>query len=305
MKIICLIIFFSLPGLARDISENFQAGYREPFTASELAKLQTKEVILIPGIMSETFIASDRRSRIDFSIFTKDYFGTHLKYLSALKVPVRRLNASSSSVEETKTEIEEILKVTERQLIFYTHSLGGMALLDLLLERPEYWEKISAIVFMQSPFTGAPVASLVKRFPKLARIFPVVHTSSEVVKYLTLEVRKDYVTKNQLTLLDLTGRIKIITVGGIANGYHSIFSPSVSLIRSGCLQTIRGRCVGPRLFQGPYDDSDGMVPFEGSKLPGTDFVRLPGVDHGETVVHSPFQSLDHRKLTTGLLKLVL
>jgi predicted alpha/beta hydrolase family esterase len=306
MKIILFLLLLSFPIFARELTEDFKRYYQEDgFSPEEMSLLKSQEIILIPGIMSETFIASDVRSRIDLSFFTKDYFGNHLRYLKKNGITVRRLKASSASVLETRNEIEEVLKTSTKPLIFFTHSLGGMALLDHLLEKSEHWLRISGIIFMQSPFRGAPVASVVRMHPRLERIFPIVHTSPEVVKYLSMEERKDFVTRNQNTIAELTGKIRIITVGGIANGYRSIFAPSVSLIRTGCLETAWGRCLGPRLFGGPYDLSDGMVPFEGSKLPDTDFVRLMGVDHGETVVNAPHKSLNHKRLTSALLKLLL
>lgn len=306
MKLFFLLLALSFPIFGRDLTEDFYLAYEEGlFSEGQLHLLRAHEVVLIPGIMSETFISSDQRSRIDFSIFTKDYFGTHLRYLKGLGIPVRRLKASSKSVAETRTEIEEVFLAARRPVIFFTHSLGGLALLDHLLENPSRWSQVGGIIFMQSPFQGAPVASVVGMWPNLRRIFPLVNTSPEVLKYLSMEERKDFVTKNEMQIKDLSSKVKIVTVGGVVNGYRSVFSPSVSLIKSGCLETIRGRCVGPRLFHGPYDLSDGMVPFEGSRLPDTDYVRLMAVDHGETVVRVPHKSLSHKKLTTALLKLIL
>ncbi len=306
MKIILLMVLLSSPIFAREITDDFRELYQEDgFSQEEMDVLKTHEIILIPGIMSETFISSDPRSRIDLSLFTRDYFGTHLRHLKDRGFPVRRLKASSKSVKETKNEIEEVLRTTSRPVIFFSHSLGGMALLDYLLEKNEHWPRIRGIIFMQSPFLGAPVATVVRRHPRLERIFPLVNTSPEVVKYLSLEERKDFVTRNQSSIMELTSKIRIITVGGVANGFRSVFAPSVSLIRTGCLETAWGRCIGPSLFNGPYDLSDGMVPFEGSKLPGADFVKLMAADHGETVVNIPHKSLNHKRLTSALLKLLL
>ena len=306
MKILLLSLVFILSAGAADLTPEFRENYElGSFSEEEIETLKNNEVILIPGIMSETFIWNDRRSRVDFSIITKDYFGSHLRYLQSLGIPSQRLLASSASVEETRKQVSAILSQATRPVLFFTHSLGGMALLDHLLEHREHWDLISGIVFLQSPFTGAPAATVVKRFPLLAKLFPLVHTSTEVVNYLSLENRTEYVTKNEEALRELTTKIRVITVAGVANGYRSLFSPSVTMIRSGCLKLIRGRCVGKRVYRGPYDLSDGMVPLEGSKLPGTDYVILEGADHGETVVMTPFRGYDHRRLTAALLKLML
>ncbi|MFL5784040.1 MAG: hypothetical protein ACJ76H_05465 [Bacteriovoracaceae bacterium] len=306
MKILFLLFCFSLSAFAGDISSNYVRHYKTgALTAAEIETLKNVEVILVPGIMSETFIMSDPRGDIDFSVLTKDYFGTHLQYLKNLGIPVRRLLASSADVEETKKEIDELLSSTTGPLLFMTHSLGGMALLDYLLAHEAAWPRVQAIIFMQSPFTGAPVASVVQRWPKLRRIFPFFNVSNKTVRYLSLEERKSFVTSNEQKISELAGKVRIITVGGVANGYKSLYANSISLIKTGCLETLHGHCVGPKLYAGPYDDSDGMSPFHATLLPGTDYVRLPAVDHGETVVHIPFKSLLHERLTAALLKLVL
>ncbi len=59
------------------------------------------------------------------------------------------------------------------------------------------------------------------------------------------------------------------------------------------------------LYEGPFDQSDGMVPLESSKLPGVDFVTLSHVDHGETIVNVPFNSLSKSRMTRSLLKMLL
>lgn len=306
MRMFFLFILFSSLSPAADLSDDYRKNYSEgELSAAEIATLKNTEIVLIPGIMSETFIDSDHRSRLDFSFLTRDYFGFHLRYLKDSGIPARRLLASSASVIDTKKEINDLLGSSVKPVIFIGHSLGGMALLDHLLENDKHWEKVAGIVFLQSPFTGAPMAEVVANYPFLQRIFPIVHTSKEVVRYLSPENRKDFVRKQEVAIKALTAKIRTITVGGIINGYKSVFSPSSAIIRTGCLETVRGRCVGPRFYRGPYDDSDGMVPFQSSLLPEVDFIRLPGVDHGETVVQSPYKNISHRKLTSALLKFFL
>lgn len=306
MKLLPFFLLFSLKTLAVDLTPEFLKNYETgTLSTEEVGTLKNSDVILIPGHMSETFVWSDHRSRIDFSIITKDYFGTHLRYLKGLGVNTRRLLASSASVIDTKNEIAEVFASTSKPQLFFTHSLGGMALLDYLIEHPEKWERVSGIIFMQSPFSGAPAASVAKKFPALAHLFPLVHTSKEIVQYLSNENRADFVTMNDAVLRELTSKIRIITVGGIANNHRSMFSNTVTLIRSGCLKRVLGKCRGPLLYMGPYDDSDGMVPFKSSLLPDTDFVMLKGADHGETVLQIPFRGYDHKKLTAALIKFML
>lgn len=306
MKTLIFTLLFSLSLMAEDRTADFRKNYKEgSLSEAEAAVLRNTEVVLIPGHMSESFVWSDGRSWVDFSLLTKEYFGNHLRYLKKLGIPSRRLLASSASVTTTKAQIAEVLATTTKPLVFFTHSLGGMALLDYLLENPSAWDRVSGIIFLQSPFSGAPVASVAQKFPALAKLFPFVHTSQEVVTYLSNENRGDFTIKNEQKILEMSTRIKMITVAGVANNHRSVFSTSVTLIRSGCLKRIAGKCRGGLLYMGPYDDSDGMVPAASSRLPGVDHVTLKGADHGETVLEIPFRGYIHSKLTAALLKLIL
>ncbi len=306
MKTLLFAILFSLPSFAADLTRDFQRHYQEGLlTPEQAATLRNVEVILIPGFMSETFIADDGRSTIDLSIITKDYYGAHLRYLQSEGISARRLKASSSSVAETRAEIAGVFATTQKPLFFFTHSLGGMALLDHLLAHEELWPRVTGIIFLQSPFTGAPLSTVAQKFPKLSRVFPYFNVSTEMVRYLSPANRKDFTVRNEFQISQLVRQIPVITVGGIANGYKSLFGASVTLIKTGCLKLANGKCVGPRLYAGPYDLSDGMVPFEASKLPAADFVMLKGADHGETIVNIPYRGYDHRRLTSALIKLLL
>lgn len=306
MRVFLVFLIFSFSTFASDLTAQFKEHYKEgSFTEAELSALKKHQFIFIPGILSESFVRGDHRGPLDFSRITRDYFGTHLNYLRKLSLSAKRLKASSVDVKETIHEIEELFEDEQASFIFIAHSLGGMALLDYLLLNPESWGRVAGIIFLQAPFTGAPMATVVQKYPFLSRLFPVAHTSTEVVNYLSVETRRDFITRNKNSILDLVSRIRTVTVGGVVNGYKTLFSPSVSIIRTGCLEAVRGRCVGPRFYNGPFDQSDGMVPFEASKLPDTNFVRLEGVDHGETVLKIPYRNLDQRHFTAALLRLVL
>lgn len=139
----------------------------------------------------------------------------------------------------------------------------------------------------------------------LKPIIPYFNTSPETIRYLGTASRKKFMTENHKIIQELTQRISIITVGGVVNGHSSLFTPAVSIIATGCFKVVLGQCVIRTSFKGPYDSSDGMVPFESSKIEGADFIKIEGVDHGETVVNIPFQQHDKDQLTTALLKTLL
>lgn len=307
--VLLLTILLNISALfAADKTEAFKELYQKEIILPE--NLKQKEIILIPGIVSESFYWRDNRSVLDFAFIFKNYFGAQEKHYKTAGIPVTRLWASSKSVQATVHEIDEKMKdlaAKGKKAIFITHSLGGLALLDWLMQETETKDLVESIVFIQSPFYGSPVASVYFENPYLARtllgpIMPFVHTSEETVKYLSMEESSK---RMQNYKPDLLKDIKVITFGGVSLTSSSIFRPSLNLMAYGCVSWMFSDCRSNIIYNGPYSDSDGMVPFDHSKLPGIDFVKLDKVDHGETVLQMPFNNIDRVKLTDALLKMVL
>lgn len=314
MKSIFLMIFLSTSSLASDLTEAFKAHYASESVLSsrDIQKLKEAEIVLIPGIVSESFIWSDKRGVFDFSLLFKDYFGAQLNHYKKLKLEVTRLKASSKSVQETALELEKKfirLKKKNKKAYFITHSLGGLVLLDYLTQN-NVKDQVAGIVFIQSPFYGAPVASIYFENPYYARtllgpIIPFFNTSEETIKYLSVEERSKRMDELESNLPDLFRDIPVVTSGGMALNHKSLFRPSLNIMGYGCITFFKGSCRSRILYPGPYEDSDGMVPYSSTLLPGADTVKLEGVDHGETVLNLPYESLKRARLTDALLKLIL
>lgn len=304
------LFLISLAG-ARDLTGLYRQAFdaRRPLMGQDIRLLRNYQFALVPGILAESFIEEDSRSTFEFSDLTSDYFGSQLRYLESKAIPVKRVRSSSLSVEQTVRGIDDLVKKSKKKVFFISHSLGGMGLLDYLLQNEGKWDRIAGIIFIQSPFRGAPVASvlsnspwIVKKFLEGAMFF--FNTSEDTLNYLSMENRKEFITQNSAMIARLVRAVPILTVGGIANGHVTLFSSSANVIRHGCLTPVFGRCL-VKVFDGPYDDNDGMVPFESSRLPEADFVKLKGVDHGETVVNDYVNTIDRGRMTEALLKIFL
>ncbi|WP_235046132.1 hypothetical protein [Bdellovibrio bacteriovorus] len=266
----------------------------------------------MPGILSEAFLKEDDRSSVSFARLTGDYLGEQQALLkNVYKFNSVRLSSSSKSVSEIKVNIRAALNqsaAANRKAVFLTHSLGGLALLEELVDSPIHRDTVAGIMFLQSPFKGSPIADAYFDNPiyldkLLGTVIPFFNTSPDTIRYLGIASRSKFMKENSEAITAITS-IPMITVGGVVNGHKSLFTPAVNIMAMGCLEKVFGQCV-VRLYSGPYDLSDGMVPFESSKLPNVDFVRLDGVDHGETVVNIPYQHYDKAQTTTALLRLLL
>ncbi|MFV8258869.1 hypothetical protein ACNQKP_13760 [Bdellovibrio bacteriovorus] len=312
--ILALGLVVSLSGRAADLTSVFQKTYADNSLLSfaEQAQLRQFDFYLVPGILSEAFLKEDDRSSVSFARLTGDYLGTQQELLqNVYKFNSVRLSSSSKSVSEIKDSIRAALNQSAsvgRKAVFLTHSLGGLALLEELVDSPNYRDSVAGIVFLQSPFKGSPIADAYFDNPIyldkfLGGLIPFFNTSPETIRYLGTASRSQFMKENSQTITTITN-IPMITVGGVVNGQNSLFTPAVNIMAMGCLEKVFGQCV-VRLYSGPYDLSDGMVPFESSKLPGVDFVRLDGADHGETVVNIPYEQYDKARTTTALLRLLL
>lgn len=281
---------------------------------TDLEQLKDLEIVLIPGIASETFDSTDDRSVLDLSFYFENYLVAQETYFESLGLQVTRLRSSSFSKSEALIEIHEQileLKNSGKKAVFMTHSMGGLILLEYLVKtNPESIVNVSGIIFMQSPFDGSPIASVYFQNPYLTRsllgpIMRFVHTSEDSINYLTIESRQKWMSKYSTGIKALIKKVPIITTGGLSQNYPSLMAPSVNIIAHGCINVWKNKCLSNKLYAGPYDNSDGMVPFESSKLANSDYVKLMGVDHGETVLAMPFKNIDRVKMSAALLKMIL
>ncbi len=295
MKALLLMTLFISSAFARDLTVPYLDKYenaRVILTPEDMISIQKTEVILIPGILSELFL---KNIVPGISIITSEYFQAELDHLQELGFSVTRTPPSSFKLSEAREDIAKIFSMLEEKNtkgIFMPHSLGGILLLEHLLNNPDSQKRVAGIIFLQSPFHGSPIAEIFKYAP------------TDVVEYLKVSNREPMMAQRESEIRSLLKKIPVITVGTIANKSFTLFKPAVSVMKYGCLTPISGFCTTPRIFHGPYDLSDGMVPLTSSKLFDADNIILKAVDHGETVLDLPFPSISKKRMTEVLLKML-
>lgn len=311
-----LVTGFTSNSPAADLTAAFEQVYKtDPsLTPQEQQRMKAYDFYLVPGILSEIFISEDERTRFDFSVLTGSYFQTQEILLNQkYGFSAKRLSSSSRSFKEIQSNIRESLQASKnrgRKAIFITHSLGGLALLQELVMNETSQKSVAGILFLQSPFKGSPIANLYQDKTYRADLWlrpllPFFNTTDETLDYLSTTTRIHFMIDHRQAIQKLISRVPVITLSGIGNGHKSLFKPAIDIMLKGCIQNIFSKCMSEKLFKGPYDRSDGMVPFESSKLLTADYVILEGADHGETVVSIPFETYDKEATTSSLLKLLL
>ncbi len=244
------------------------------------------------GVMSEFFL---KDFYVDVSWITTEYFQIEKSDFERKGLSVTRVAPSSFSMYQAHADIAAAfrdLRAKNKKGILFTHSLGGLLLLDHIIANPKDLSLISGIIFMQSPFHGSAVATLLKKAPL------------DTLEYLKPSNREKIMKDHEQEIQKILSVVPVLTVAGVTNGYKTLFTPAVNLIRHGCVTRTFGRCTTPLIYHGPFDDSDGMVPLKSSYLMDADHITLMNVDHGETVMNLPYQSILKSRLGEVLLNIL-
>jgi hypothetical protein len=311
-----LLSFVQLSVFGTDISNKYDTYYKQQqdFTSNELEQLKSLRIVLVPGILSETFLSQDHRSRLNLSVLTSDYFNAQKYYFDKkYNLDIVRINSSSTSLEEIKINIDDILKKSiseNKKVLFVTHSLGGIALMDYLVQQHENHDQFFGNIFLQSPFRGTPIAEVYKNNRLFLRsilrpVIPYLNGHETIADHLDPELRVPYMQRNRYEIQNFVKNIPTITVAAIANGSYSLFKPAIDIIKYGCIRAFRKFCTTSKLHYGQLDDNDGMVPLKSTYISNADHVILRNVDHGETVVNVAFQNIDRARMTEALIKIII
>jgi len=300
---------------AADLTPAFQQLYSQgqSLPDNEQTLLKGFDIYLVPGIMSESFLDDDGRSKFSFAFATGEYLEAQRRILTEkYGFAVKRLPSSSRSPEEIRHNIRSALadsRLVGRKAVFMVHSLAGLALLEELVTNPQEQAQVAGVIFFQSPLRGTPLADLYLQSPFsfeffLRPLLPFLNVSEETLRYLGTQSRAPFMKAQATSISQLVAKVPVLTVAGVANGFTSIFQPLVNVMADGCLQSKYGICVVPILFEGPYDLSDGLVPLESTKIENADQVVLLGADHGETILTLPFNTYNRGRATEALFSLL-
>lgn len=300
---------------ARDLTAEFKSIYQEKkeFTSQEKATLRNYDIYLIPGILAESLVWRDTRSALDISLITKDYYYAQLKLFKKNKIPAERLVTSSYDVNETKENIRKAVnkaRINGRKVIFMSHSLGGLVLLEEAINK-DIRKNIAGIIFLQSPFLGTGLGDLLLEPPYeldtfVKKILPKVNISDATLEFVAPAYRTRFMNQNRAKVRELIKTIPLFTLSGVVHDSNkSIFKPTIDILQDGCLKGIRVGCLTDKFYTGPRDQSDGLIPLKSSFLENADYIKLDDVDHGEFILNVPFEDYEKDQFTITLFRMLL
>jgi triacylglycerol lipase len=212
--------------------------------------------------------------------------------LAALGLDVRalKLDTGASVENNAKTIRDAILAASAggKQVVLVGHSKGGVDTTAALALYPELQPHVRAVVAMQSPYGGTPIASDIVECPELHSLVDgiagtLMGAKPESLADLSYDARQAFVRAHPYP----TG----IPTVSLATSRRDLASP---LFAGEEYQWARYRLP-----------SDGLVPQADAVIPGSQVVKLNDMDHGDAALDLPFDHYDVGAMTEALVTLAL
>ena len=261
----------------------------------EVTELRKCKVLLVRGFLTGGYV--EPVEILGKKIWIGRYFNDQQEELKALGVEFAMADIDSvMSPEHNAGKVAKEIRSSEKPVILISHSDGGMYALQALVEDPALAGKVRGFISLQTPFRGSPVADYVrgnKIFSSaMSRILRHFGGNIESLESLTPAKREGYQAANRGA------------IGGVLSGLNMISFASWKAEKHGKFDT---------LLELPRDymlklglESDGLVPVDSAILPGSDYIKLEGVDHTVPVMSADMVlKFDRRAFTRALLSMIV
>jgi triacylglycerol lipase len=162
MKILSIfLLFICLELKAQDLSSVYLDKVKEAkFSAQEKKKLQKLKVLIVPGVLAESF-DSTSSNQLKMKFVFEDGFSEHKRVLTENNISFEYVNLETENSKEINApSIIAAIESSPRKVLIYAHSKGGLDTLEALRQRPDLINKVEGIVTVQSPFWGTAIASI-------------------------------------------------------------------------------------------------------------------------------------------------
>jgi predicted alpha/beta hydrolase family esterase len=280
-----------VPG--NDLSASYQGALQAADAATDAdfaAKLAPFKVIFVPGFLSDFDPGQIHIPGINFQ--HKIYFDEQMNWLKALGVPYERLSMKSEdAVDQNAPTVQAAIKASDRPVILIAHSKGGLDTLEALISDRSLLAKVRGVITLQSPYYGTPIADYVVSNTTLddvaVKLLLKLGGNKESMVNLTTTDRVPYMQANAAAVAAIEAAVPVLTIGTWKDPVQGQYDTKLKPLRDFLLRR------GLR--------SDGLVPVESALLPGSAYMKVPGLDHTVTVRPSNYIALDRVKMTKALL----
>lgn len=205
------------------------------------------------------------------------YMGENERALKAQGLTVKSAPVNTDvGIEENAKALRDFVMKQEKPVVLIGHSMGGLDITAALSLYPELKDRVRAVVTLQTPHGGTPIASDLQNDSNSKKLVDdvlenVLHGDTKAMSDLSYEARQKFLAAHPYP-----AGIPTVTLG-------SSVERKVSLVG-----------VGRDYMKAKYGiPSDGMVPEADSYLPGAKWIRLTGMDHAGAGMADPFKLQSH------------
>jgi hypothetical protein len=283
LKIIVVIlnVLFATSLWSMDLTAAYLNGKNQT-TSTEIQTLkQNYKVLIIPGVLAESFV-SKSNNQIKLGFIFDEAFKQQIMLLASLKIDYQILKLESeNSPFKNALPIIAAIEASPLPVIIYSHSKGGLDVLEAIRQRPSLIFKIHGWASIQSPFWGAPVASGFNNDDVLSgsskKIFEWMGGDAGGMTSLTQEERNSYMNTSEIKnlLLEINRKINFINFASFKTNTFGIDTP-LELFRN-----YTDRLAGK---------NDGVVPLSSALM----------IDHGIDINYIVEAEVDHLMTMTQL-----
>lgn len=296
---------------ANDLSALYATKMKEPaFSELELTKLRSLKILIVPGVLAESF-DSNSGNQIKVGFIFEEGFREQRRLLEKNQINYEYLKFDTESPPSVNAKA--IIRAIQNSLVpvvIYSHSKGGLDTLEAFRQRPDLLPKIRGWVSVQSPFWGAPVASLMYDNTLLKgsgkTIFEWMGGDVGGMTALTIDERQSYMETPEVKNLinNIKKKTKFLNFASFKVNAFGLDTP-LELFRN--------------LTQSRAGNNDGVVPLSSALMHShgleVDYVIEANVDHlmpmtkyrpdKIDIFHQSRSQYDQQTHTMSLIKMLL
>lgn len=264
-----------------EVTPRFQEIYKRVLTGEPVLPAEAKrhQYLLVKGLLGDEMFGylEDNQQRLE------------RRGLDTREVQVDTEASLADNIEVVRKALEDAA-FYKRSVVLVGHSKGAVESLSTLALYPELRQYVRAVVAIQAPYGGSPIASDLTDTPELRRMlsiaFPLLfYGVSRSVEDLSYTARMEFVRRHP----------------------YASEVPTVALATSRDSKRSLLWAVARYMLDRYGLPSDGLVPRVDAEVPGSRLVRLDDMDHAEAaLVGLPgFSNYYPGDLTEALVALAL
>ncbi len=278
---------------ACDETQRLQAFFSGGQLSSEIAdmafqrvahRIRASRILFVPGLLGGPALNIRRVKLVE-------YLTHHVRQLrgEGFDAEIADIDAGAG-VAHNGWRLAEILRKHHCPTWIVTHSKGGLDILQTLVCFPEVRRFVEGWIAFQAPFLGSPVADVACGEHRARKIrgaaLRLLGANLEAVSTLRADSRAQYMDEHAV---EIAQAVHDVPVTCVRSTLHSLRWPT-------------GRWMDELGLH-----NDGLVPANSMVVPGTRFVTLDGLGHGEVATRHAFapRRMEHVDLLKALFALML